>query len=244
MLSVAADVFTLHPLITHMNSRSVAIFAVVVAIIVGATLWFLNSEHAPHYSPATPGGATPAPAAPKNNNPDPNPPAPPNTRPVVQPAPDAKPPAAAAVVMTDDDRKIDDILSRFPGNTDADNTNTAQALINILPTLTADGQSEAAQHIVNLLDDKEIGRLMPIWKNPGTNQDVIDVIGTDMMNRENSVMLPAMLEALKNPKHPFHDDAQSTLEIFLDEDYGDNIPKWEAAMKKFLKEEAAEEGNQ
>jgi hypothetical protein len=50
-----------------------------------------------------------------------------------------------------------------------------------------------------------------------------------------------MLDALKLPNHPFHDDAKSTLEVFLDEDYGNDIGKWEKAMKDFLKKEADEE---
>ncbi len=223
-----------------MNSRSVAIFAIVVAIIVGAALWFLNSEHAPHQlPPVTPATVTPNPST--TVQPPPVPQRPAVAPPLVErPSVPPRPPTVAPQ-LTEDDRKIDDILKRFPGNTDADNTNTAQALINILPTLMPDGQTEAAQHIANLLTDEEFNRVMPLWKNPGTNSDVIDVLGTDLMNRENKVMLPAMLEAAKMPKHPFHDDALSTLQIFLDEDYGENIPKWEAAMKKFLKAEADEE---
>lgn len=223
-----------------MNSRAVAVFAVIVAVIVGAALWFLSSDHAPHYSPVTSADTKPAPPQ-AGKSAAPTPP-PLSVRPeVVFPTPDARPPQGVAPQMTEDDRKIDDILRRFPGNTDADNTNTAQALINTLPALTPDGQAEAAQHIANLLSDEEFHRVMPLWKNPGTNADVIDVLGTDLMNRENKVMLPAMLEAAKMRNHPFHDDARSTLEIFLDEDYGDDFQKWEAAMKKFLKDEANEE---
>ena len=54
-------------------------------------------------------------------------------------------------------------------------------------------------------------------------------------------MLPAMLDAIKMPNHPYHEEAKSTMQVFLDEDYGDNIPKWESAMKTFLKKEADEE---
>ncbi len=143
--------------------------------------------------------------------------------------------------MTEDDRKIDGVLKMFPGNSDQDNTNTAQALINLLPTLSTDGQVEAAQHISNLLSDADYGRVMHIWRNPNYNSEVLDVFATDLMNREHKVMLPAMLDAVKMPNHPYHDEAKSTLEVFLDEDYGSDTAKWEKAMQDFLKKEADEE---
>jgi hypothetical protein len=85
---------------------------------------------------------------------------------------------------------------------------------------------------------------MHIWRNPSFNSEVIEVFATDLMNREHKVMLPAMLDAVKMPNHPFHDEAKTTLEVFLDEDYGTDVAKWEKAMKDFLKKEAAEEKGQ
>jgi hypothetical protein len=225
-----------------MNSRSVAIFALVVAVLVGAAIWFLNSDSAPH-APTVKTEPTPAPK-PAPPTPDlsskaqpPTPSPTPKANPVVK----ADPKAATPMALTEDDRKIDEALRMFPGNTEQDHTNTAQALINLLPTLSTDGQTEAAQHISNLLSDEEYGRVMHIWRNPSFNSDVIEVFGTDLMNREHKIMLPAMLDAVKLSNHPFHDEAKTTLEVFLDEDYGNDIAKWEKAMKDFLKKEADEE---
>lgn len=226
-----------------MNSRSVGIFAVVVAVLVGISIWFLNSEYAPHAPTVT----EPAPI--KAPTPSSSPEVKPSV-PVVSTPP--KPPTVPAVPtvtkappvpaeMTEDDRKIDSALKMFPGNSDQDNTNTAQALINLLPTLTSDGQVEAAQHISNLLTDENYGRVMHIWRNPSYNSEVLDVFATDLMNREHKVMLPAMLDAVKMQNHPYHDEAKTTLEVFLDEDYGTDVTKWEKAMKDFLKKEADEE---
>ena len=225
-----------------MNTRSVAIFAVVVAILVGVAIWFLNSDLAPHATPAvaavTP---TPKPLAPASNpttttKPNQSPQTAPQTPPVVETAPVPQPAA-----MTEDDRKIDEVLRLYPGNTDADHTNTAQSLINLLPTLTKDGQVECAQHVSNLLSDDEFKRVMPIWRNPSFNPDVIEVFATDLMNREHKVMLPAMLDAVRMPNHPYNEEAKTTLQVFLDEDYGNDVGKWEKAMKDFLKKEAEEE---
>lgn len=223
-----------------MNSRSVAIFAVVVVLLVGTSIWFLYSDYAPHQPPAP----DPAPAAAaKKGTPDTTLP---DTKPdLVKPAPGAgpktMPPVPPPPTLTEDDRKIDEALKMFPGNTDQDHTNTAQALINLLPTLSSDGQVECAQHVSNLLTDQEFGRVMHIWRNPSFNSEVLDVFATDLMNREHKVMLPAMLDALKMPNHPHHEEAKTTLEVFLDGDFENDIPKWEKAMKDFLKKEAEEE---
>ena len=224
-----------------MNSRSVAIFAVVVAVIVGAAYWFINGENAAHYT-APPPDVKKAPAQENTASSEPsNPP----SRFIPEPAfvPDKVPvaPGNSTVVMTEDDRKIDDALNLYKGNTDQDHLNTAQALITLLPSLTKDGQVEAASHISNLLPDEAWGNLNHIWRNPSFNPDVLEVFETDLMNREDKVKLPALLEAIRIPNHPARDNAMSTLQVFLDEDYGDNVAKWETAMKAFLKKAEDEE---
>lgn len=225
-----------------MNSRSVGIFAVVVAIVIGVSLYYLNSDRAPHVPPpadvviappkATP---TPAPAIAQATKPDPATP---------KPAVPMPPPPVAVTPppqITEDDTKIDNILRLYPGNSDEDNTKTAQALINLLPTLTSDGQTECISHIGNLLSDEEWKRLMPVWKNPSVNPDVLESIYTDLMNRDDKVKLPALVEAVRLPNHPSYEEAKSTLEIFLDEDYGNDVAKWDKAVKAYLKKQAEEE---
>ena len=220
-----------------MNTRPVAIFAVVVAILVGVALWFLNSDLAPHAAPIA--------ALPKLQPVASNPATPPKSAPSQQFAPQTAPEVETAPVpqpaaMTEDDRQIDEVLRLYPGNTNADHTNTAQSLINLLPALSKDGQVECAQHISNLLSNEEFKRVMPIWRNPSFNPDVIEVFATDLLNREHQVMLPAMLDAVRMPNHPYYEEAKTTLQVFLDEDYGNDVGKWEIAMKDFLKKEADE----
>jgi hypothetical protein len=224
-----------------MNSRSIAIFAIVIAAVIGGALWYLSGENAPHAvqnvetpEPITRPSATPSPEAPKITRVVPK-----DTTPEVKPEPATPAPAPAA--MTEDDRKIDEVLRLFPNdNSDLANTNTAQALINLLPTLTKDGQEECAQHICNLLSDEEYKRLLPMWRNPGINSDVLEVFATDLMNRDDTVKLPAMLDAAKIPNHPYHEEALVNLQIFLDGDYGTDWPKWDKAMKEYLAKQAAE----
>jgi hypothetical protein len=132
--------------------------------------------------------------------------------------------------------KIDQVL-----RANAPETETAQMLINMLPTLPVEGQAEAAQHITNLLLDEEYNRLLPLVRNPSLAEEVHDVFLTDLMNREDTVKLPTLLEIAKQPTHPQQAEAVADLEIFLDEEYGNDWAKWEAAMQKYLAEQKAEE---
>lgn len=222
-----------------MTSRSLTIFALVILAVVGAALWFLQSEPPPNLPDAlltTPmkvemlpkPAAVPRPIAPRPKETDPV--APTATKMVAQPA-----------EIPEWENKIDAVLRANPDNSDAANRATAQMLINLLPTLPAEGQAEAAQHITNLLDEKDYNSVLGIVKNPQTPEEVLDVFVTDLMNRDDAVKLPTLLEIAKIPNHPHREEAQTDLEIFLDEDYGTDWGKWEQAMKTYLKKQADEE---
>ena len=220
-----------------MNSRALTALALIIAAIVGAALWFLNSGTAPQV-PAI-ALATPGPVVPNTV---------PGVQPVIVTPPKQKSTAATSkptatpkpAEIAEWDNKIDEILRANPDNSDAANSATAQMLINLLPTLPAEGQGEAAQHISNLLADKDYSKVMPFLKNPATAEEVLDVLVTDLMNRPDSVKLPALLEIAKVPNHPTREEALTDLQIFLDEDYGNDFGKWETAMKAYLAKEAAE----
>ena len=209
-----------------MSSRSVAIFA---AVLVGGAIWFLNRDRTTHVSPPSESVEV----------------RPKRTRPRVHkesPSQSAAetPSLTAPAQFSDDHRKLDETLRLFPGNTAADIANTAQALINLLPELTKSGQTECAEHISNLLSDEEYPRVLQIWGNPASDPDVLEVFATDLKNRPARLMMPAMLDAIKILNHPYHAQARSTMRVFLDQDYGDNIPQWQSAMNAFLEKEADE----
>ncbi len=222
-----------------MNSRVLAVLAVVVfAICVGA-VWFLNSQPIAPVVTTTPdeenarakpvASATPSKTIAVVRRATPEPTAR-NTAPEIA-TPDTNPPPALAAWEV----KIDQVL-----RANVDEAQTAQILINLLPTLPKEGQAEAAQHITNLVLDKDYSRILPLVKNPGLSEDVLDVFVTDLMNREDTVKLPALLDIAKIPNHPHHEEAASDLQIFLDENYGQDWGKWDAALKAYLKKQAAE----
>lgn len=218
-----------------MKSRPLIILVVIVLAIIGGAMWFLQTQPAPAPLP-TVAASAPVDAAPAR---EPQPSV--ARRPEATPAPEKKAaeapaPMAEAPQLAEWEVKIDQVL-----RTNAGETETAQMLINMLPTLPPEGQSEAAQHVANLIQDKDYNRVMPILRNTNLAEEVHDVFVTDLMNREDSVKLPALLEIAKIPNHPHHEEAQTDLQIFLDEDFGNNWPKWETAMKEYLRKQQLEE---
>jgi hypothetical protein len=222
-----------------MNTRLLGILAVIVVAICVGAMWFLNS------TPTVPVVVTPptttVPATSPSATPEPVRPIPRDTPKIAARAestpakPTERPEPPAAKPMADWEIKIDQVLQ-----TNADESQTAQMLINLLPTLPPEGQEEAAQHISNLILDKDYNKVAALVKNPGLPEDVLDVFVTDLMNREDEVKLPILLDIAKIPNHPHHEEAVTDLQIFLDEDYGKDWTKWEAAMKSYLQRQAAE----
>ncbi len=221
-----------------MNSRSLIALVVLILAILGGALWFLQTAPPPAPVPeivkTTPSPVEPMPVVPGG-------PSTASTAATTAPAEAlVKPVAKAPAALADWEVKIDNILRANPDNSEAANSATAQTLINLLPTLPPDGQTEAAQHISNLLADKDYSRVLPIVKNASTPEDVLDVFVTDLMNRDDTVKLPTLLEIAKISNHPHHEEAATDLQIFLDEDYGTDWVKWDAKLKDYLKKQAAE----
>jgi hypothetical protein len=142
--------------------------------------------------------------------------------------------APVAPVLSADERRIDQVLRAYTVNPSSDHSATAQTLINLLPTLTKPGQINAARHIANLLPDDDYQRVMPVWRNARSDRDVVEILGADLVNRDPKIMLPAMLEAVRQPSHPFHERGRQTLQLFLDADYGNDYAKWEEALRRHL----------
>jgi len=223
-----------------MNSRSLLILATAALLIAGAVIAYLNMQPAPGPLPG-PLAATPAPAPVAQATPAPSASTPPQSvaqvaQPPVSATPSPVKPTVTPAPIPEWDAKIDSVLKMNVGSPEM-----AQMLINMLPTLPPEGQAEAAQHISNLIDNnKDYARVMPLLKNPNLPEEVQDVLVTDLMNRDDAVKLPALLDIAKIPTHPYHDEALTDLQIFLDADNGQDWGKWDSAVKQYLKKQAAE----
>lgn len=214
----------------------IAIAAVFAVIIGGRFLgWYGGkpSEVAGSGEPSTPTPGEGAPSetpAPVRTPPSPRPPRPaPLATPVTSTA--AVPPPAAAATITDWEEKIDGVLTAAE-----DETQKARRLLAIFPNLPEDGQVEAAQHISNLLPDEEYTPLAQALTNAALAEAVLDVLMTDVLNRPNELKLQTLLEVARTPNHPKAEEALDVLEVFVDENYGQDWAAWKAAVEKWLKE--------
>jgi hypothetical protein len=194
-------------------------------------------------SPDHPGAPTPPPTAvsvapapiPPSSTPV-NPPTVPTPKPrpapLAQPGPTvaATPPAAAALIQ-DWEQRIDTLLT-----TPGDEAAKSRELLAMLPNLPEDGQVEAVQHLSNLLADEDFKLLTPTLTNAAMAEAVLDVLMTDVLNRPNELKLPALLDVARIPNHPKAEEARDILEVYVDENYGEDWRAWKTAVDKWLKE--------
>ncbi len=157
----------------------------------------------------------------------------PNAPPAGQPTPllSVAGSADSANLIGDWEQRIDDVLVGKE-----EENQKAKRLLDLLPHLPEAGQVEAAQHLSNLLPDEEYPALAQTLTNAHTPEAVLDVLMTDVLNRPNAVKLTTLLEVARTPDHPKAEEARDVLEVFVDENYGDNWVAWESAVTNWLKE--------
>ena len=134
-------------------------------------------------------------------------------------------------LMTAWEDKVDEVLGS--SSPDADK---AKQMLELFPRLPADGQEEAARHVTNLLPDQDYGLMRNYLTNASLPEAVLDVLVGDVLNRPNSLKLPALLDVARTPQHPNAAEAKDFLELFLEEDYGSDWDKWQTKMNEWLKE--------
>lgn len=157
----------------------------------------------------------------------------------VQPAANLAVPASADplsdltstnIIVNWEDR-LDEVL-----DTDADEADKAKLLLAMFPRLPAEGKLEFAQHLSNLVDDEEYGPMGRMLADATLPEDVLDVLMDDLLNRPNEIKLPLLLEVARNPEHPEAEEARDLLELYLDEDYGEDWNLWRVKMEEWLRE--------
>lgn len=142
-------------------------------------------------------------------------------------------PADAAIPqLTNWEQRIDAVL----GSDEIDEAKKADALLALLPTLPEDGQLEAVQHISNLLPDERYSALAPMLTNALSSEPILEALLTDLLNRPDTLKLPTLLQLARMPDHPKASEARDVLEVYVDENFGTDWTKWEAAVQKYLQE--------
>src|SRR6266567_3605330 len=120
----------------------------------------------------------------------------------------------------------EDKLEAIVGS-EGEDAEKVKQLFAMYPQLTEDGKVEVAQHLSNLVSDQDytpLGKLLTDSKQP---EGVLDVLIADLLNRPNGTKLPLLLEVAKDPQHPKAIEAKDLLELYLEEDYGQNWDQWQ-----------------
>jgi hypothetical protein len=133
------------------------------------------------------------------------------------------------------ERKIDAAL-RSQGEHSA----IALGLLSEVNSMPAEGQTAAAQHIVNLIADKDYLQVLPYIKNARLDHGFQEIIVAESLNRPDPVKLPVLLAAARAPGHPMAETAVSVLTVLLDVNHGTDWAKWEQSIKQSLESAAKE----
>lgn len=134
------------------------------------------------------------------------------------------------------EEKLDQILL----DEGSDENAKADQLLKMIPSLSEEAQLEVLQHVVNLVSDDHFEATGQILTNHLSNEEVLSVLMTDLMNRTNTLKLPLLLQLAKNEEHPLRQEAKDLLEFYVEEDHGTNWPLWEKGIQKWLKENEPE----
>ena len=86
------------------------------------------------------------------------------------------------------------------------------------------------------MPDQDYASLVSLLTNSALPEDVLDVLLADALNRPNSVKLPALLDVARDPQNPKAPEARELLQLFLDDDYGNDWATWQSKMQDWLKE--------
>jgi hypothetical protein len=126
-------------------------------------------------------------------------------------------------------------------DSDDENNVVAAKLAKLAPTLPLEGQVEAIQHMVNLLDDEQYELAGNMVLNPGLHPDLREVLFSDVLDRPNDVKMPLFLALLGQPGHPLGVDARQNLQAYVGRDLGPNPVDWTTTVRTMLAREAEEE---
>lgn len=133
------------------------------------------------------------------------------------------------------EKAVDDILL-----SDNEEAQKSEQLLAMVPNLAEDAQVEVVQHAANLASDDHYGHITQVLINPGTPEAVLSVLMTDLLNRGNELKLPIVLTLARIERHPLQAEARELLEIYLQEDHGNDWNAWESSLQNWLKENGNE----
>ncbi|HWD20940.1 MAG TPA: hypothetical protein VHB20_16860 [Verrucomicrobiae bacterium] len=117
---------------------------------------------------------------------------------------------------------------------DDDDNAKADHILELIPTAPPDAQTELAQHLVNMVQDDHYAGAAGLLTNSATPSAVSTVLMNDLLNRDNNLKLPMLLDVARQDDHPLKDQAREMLEVLLQEDHGTNWDDWSSSITTWL----------
>jgi hypothetical protein len=127
------------------------------------------------------------------------------------------------------EQQLDDVLLA-----DTDANNKADRILALIPTAPTNAQVELAQHLVNMVQDDHYDGAAQLLTNAATASEVSTVLMNDLLNRNNTLKLPLLLDIAQNDDHPLKDQARQMLELLIQQDNGTNWDQWNTAINTWL----------
>jgi hypothetical protein len=105
----------------------------------------------------------------------------------------------------------------------------------MIPTAPSkEAQVELTQHLVNMVQDDHYDGAAQLLTNSTTPAAVSTVLMNDLLNRNNTLKLPMLLDVASDGDHPLKDQARDMLELLIQEDDGTNWDQWAASISTWL----------
>jgi hypothetical protein len=133
------------------------------------------------------------------------------------------------VESTEWEKQLDDVLL-----SDADVNLKADRILAMIPTAPSNAQVELSQHLVNMVQDDHYDGAAQLLTNPATAAAVSTVLMNDLLNRNNTLKLPMLLDVARDEDHPLKDQAREMLELLIQEDDGTNWDQWGTSINTWL----------
>lgn len=152
-----------------------------------------------------------------------------------EPAPTVEPdpsiPNVQDVTDANWEDRLDEVLKHEKLNTDQQ----ANLIADMIPKVSAQAQTELAQHLVNLASDDDYKKVANLLRSEKTSGSASSVILNDLFNRQDELKLPLILEVAKNENLPTKLEALEMLQQLTQEDFGTDWDKWQKAVDEIVK---------
>ena len=151
--------------------------------------------------------------------------------PAPAPAPPPEPPPSSddAFAPAPWEQQLESILL----SDDSDNEK-ADKILAMIPNAPPEAQVELTQHLVNMVQDDHYDGAAGLLTNSTTPAAVSTVLMNDLLNRNNNLKLPMLLDVARSDGHPLQDQAREMLELLTQEDHGTNWDDWSASINNWL----------